>query len=512
MQPREGGSRRVAGAVIAFRTHGTRARRGAGRCAARVAGLVLLVGAAPGCFSERSFAIRPGDFRRDPEVASLRESGAGASEWLERAHARLRSLLPDNGRDALLNRDLRLADGRVVDVHAHFGLPDNLHSLWNNWRGLQNSAQVTGAVGESGRPPPWPGFQEIWIPVAEGLELAGRLGLARRGGRPIHTHCVVLLPGLLGDNGLERTRNLAAALRGAGLHALALEPRGFGRTAERYPDVYYTYGVYDAGDLLAVSEWLQQQPCVKETGLVGFSWSANVALLAAWEDGRPADDPLVPRRLRARLRPHSTAPHFRAGILAVSPVVRFEPLLDRLERDWSVLANPVLHFLQVGVRERRENRGFLGDSLSLRELIEAESRRAGFDYPGSQQDGYDYLRLLPYRGRAAGPKLDRVRAPVLILQAANDPLESAQAIADLLAGVHNPNVAGLILPGGGHNGFPAYCRAYFYSLVLHYFGAPGEHVTYCTPRVNMGVARGPGAAARRARASERAEALTSAEP
>ena len=40
---------------------------------------------------------------------------------------------------------------------------------------------------------------------------------------------------------------------------------------------------------LAVSEWLQAQPHIRRTGLVGFCSGANEALLTAWHYGRPAD-------------------------------------------------------------------------------------------------------------------------------------------------------------------------------------------------------------------------------
>ena len=73
--------------------------------------------------------------------------------------------------------------------------------------------------------------------------------------------------------------------------------------------------------------------------------------------------------------------------------------------------------------------------------------------------------------RPSGVKLNAVRVPVLIVQAANDPLDSAQSVVDMMARLDNPNVAAVVLPGGGHNGFVAYARAYYYNLILHFFGA-----------------------------------------
>lgn len=430
--------------------------------------LLLLLPAQSGCFTERSFAMRLGDFVPAEGIPGPRHL-MDARAWLSLTHAQLQGLLPSGDSRALLVEDLTVA-GESVKLRQHFGLPSRLDSLLLNLNGIEQSAQVTSDHDSSQLAPPWRGFEDIWIPVEPELRLAGRIGFAARG----DADCIVLLPGLLGDNALWRTRDLAVALRNSGLHVLALEPRGFGRTAQRYPDYAYTFGIRDIGDLLVVAEWLQRLPQVRETGLIGFSWSANLALLAAWEDNRAANDPAVSRALAALLRPVSGEPHYRAGIIAFSPVLQFEPLLDKLEKSWSLIANPVLSRLQDGIRARQSERRYVGGAGDLRRLIAQEARRAGLDSPESLSDGYDYLRLLPYRGRTPGPKLERARVPVMIVQAANDPLESAQAVADLLAGLHNPHVAGIILPGGGHNGFSAYCRSYFYSLVLRFFDiAPG---------------------------------------
>jgi len=59
--------------------------------------------------------------------------------------------------------------------------------------------------------------------------------------------------------------------------------------------------------------------------------------------------------------------------------------------------------------------------------------------------------------------------PVLIVHAANDPLAPAQEVADLFSRVKNPNVAAIILPSGGHVGFAAYNRAYYFSLIMNFF-------------------------------------------
>ena len=55
-------------------------------------------------------------------------------------------------------------------------------------------------------------------------------------------------------------------------------------------------------------------------------------------------------------------------------------------------------------------------------------------------------------------------------------LSEVENSRDLFARLYNPMVAGIILPGGGHNGFVAYSRPYFYNLMLRFFQARFEQI------------------------------------
>lgn len=456
-----------------------------------IAVLPVVLLASAGCFSERSFPARAVDLQavaRRPDAPSPRDD---ARAWLRHAHPRIEHLLPPSPAPALLTDDLFDADGRPIDVFTHFGVdPRRLHSIFGNLSGLMHTAQAAGARPAIDRPPPdWPGFEDVWIPIRPGLCLSARLGLARDSGRPRRADCIVILPGLLGDNAVLRTRHLASALRDAGLHALALELRGHGQTEARHPDVAYAFGTLEIGDLMAVAEWLQRRDDVHRTGLVGFCWSANLALIAAWEDGRRDDDPLVPERLRPFLRPRrADARHFEAGVIAFSPTLRFETILERTVVEQSRLCQPVLDALQDTVRDRMIRKRYPRPSGDLRRLIELDMARSDAPYEGSVDDGLQYLRLLPHRGLPAGDKLEAARVPVLIVHGANDPLAPAQDVAELCAPLRNPRVAAVVLPGGGHVGFAPYARSYFYSLVLSFFEAPAVHDARTTTE---GVPTGP---------------------
>lgn len=455
-------------------------RRRGRRSLAGLALVVLLTCA--GCFVERSHPLQEGDLVRLDPLPMDSSDCLTARPWLRSAHSRLAPLLPHSRPAALLTEDLLDEAGRPVDVLAHFGRKkSNLESIFGNWNGLAHTAQLSGT--DSPRdpdPPSWPGFEEVWIPVTPSLSLFGLLGWSRDdAGQVRDSDCIVILSGILGHNRTMRTRDLAMALRDSGLHAMALELRGHGQTDRRYPDVYYNFGALETDDLVAVSHWLQSQPHVRRTGLVGFCWGANQALLCAWYDGRPPNDPSITPRLAEHLREASAQGHFQAGVIAFSPVLRFEEIIEAVKVHRPVLLYPVLATLQSTIETRLRFKGhdrhpdydptkYPG---SLRKLIDYEYARSELNYPGSVEDGLQFLRFLPYQGLPDGNKLASAHYPVLIVQGSNDPLACAQDVADLIARTPNPNVAAIVLRGGGHVGFAAYARSYYYSLVINFFDA-----------------------------------------
>ncbi|MCA9243105.1 MAG: hypothetical protein KDA32_04055 [Phycisphaerales bacterium] len=428
-----------------------------------------------GCFSERSFPVRPQTVLRLTDRAEIVSDPAPANTraWLAQTHSRFARALPPLDRKALLTADLA-RDGKPVDVFKKMRCsPDNLHTIVVNLEGLEHTAQATGPDASRTEPlPEWPGFDDVWIPVREGLSVSGRLGLAQRDGRVIRANCVIILPGLLGDLAPKRTRDVAAALREAGLHVLAVENAGIGRTFQRYPGVPCTFGVLESRDLVRVAEYLQSRDEVLDTGIIGFCWGANQALLAAWEGARPRAHPSVAPEYQTWFGPVPRRPVFQAGVMAFSPVLRFEEIIAQTQsRDWGLLENPVLSKLQGTIRARFHQinvpeAGISGDLLAL---IRYEAAFAEIDFPGKVERGLDYLRLMPFGDKSAGDKWRDFDMPVVIVQGVNDPLTSAQNVADLFATVDNPNVAAVVLRGGGHIGFAPFARDYFYSLILSFF-------------------------------------------
>lgn len=415
---------------------------------------------------------------RIDENAEINPTTLTARPWLKAANEKLNGLLPEGKRKVLLTEDL-VVDGKPIDVLGQYGYRyEQLDSLFYNYDGMSYSAQATGDnFVEGNSAPPWPGFEQVWIPINDKLSLSGRLGFAKKDGEIVDSNCVVILPGIYGHNDIHRTRDVSEALVASGVHALALEMRGHGDTENRYPEVYYTFGVLETSDLMQVAEWLAAKPHILEVGLTGFCWGANQALTMAWFDSRTENHPSISPRQAPYLRPPSPEPHFKAGVMAFSPVLRFEQVMRDLRNPQEMLVHPVLCSLQGTVENRFRQKDHFktsafkpGDSpRSLRELSECEFARSELNFPEAAQDAFDFQRLLPFEGREDYGKLTRIPVPVVIVQAADDPLACGNDVAELILRTPNPNVAAIVLAGGGHVGFGPFAREYFYSMMVNFF-------------------------------------------
>lgn len=434
-------------------------------------GLLAALGLCTGCFSERAF---PAAMDRIVRVTPA-EAPRNARAWVAEVEPAIEQGLGRRAPRALTTAELVDAAGAPIDVFAAFGRdPDSLHTLLGNLSGLEDSAQATGPDSSAdAEPTPWPGFEDVIVPVDDSFAMVGRLGLARGAdGEPIASNAVIILPGLFGDLRPARTRDVAMALRASGIHTLAVDLRGMGRTQRRHPDAHYSFGILESDDLIAAAVWLQQMEWVRETGMVGFCWGANHALLTAWRAATPAKDAThLSPAARALMRPLPDEPVFRAGMLACSPVMRCEETIEATgAKQWGMLENPVLEALQGSIDNFAARRGHPDPHGSLWWIIRYEYDHVpGLDYDGAIAGALDYVRVWPHEGKTDGDKFARMSLPVLILQAANDPLTSAQYVADLAADCGNPNVAAVVLEGGGHIGFAPFARDCFYSLLVNWF-------------------------------------------
>lgn len=427
-----------------------------------------------GCvLAETSYPPSLNDLITPPAVSP--PAGRSARQWLTAAHAQFRHLLP-NDPAPLLTENLTGETQPPTDVWKYFDRkPANIGRVYNNWAGLRQSAQSGGRPYQEYDPSqPWTGFEDITLATLDGHELSGRLGWARDAtGAKLDADCIILVPGVYGHNLTLRTRDMAAALRATGFHVLAMEPRAHGQTALRHPDLPFTFGVLETCDLLAAAAWLERQPHVNETGAMGHSWGANTVLLAAWYQDRMLDDPDVGPELRKRMPVLPPGRHLQAGVIASSCIPRFEEVLDLMERPQSIVANPGINNLQNTVRRRMRDRGSDDETGSLRRLIAFEFAHSCLNYAGCVDEGLRFLRLMPYKDLPVGRKLERSRVPTWIIHSGNDPLIPVGDAADFMKGMKNPNVAALIMAGGGHVGYLPYARQYMFNMVVDFFATHG---------------------------------------
>ena len=156
-------------------------------------------------------------------------------------------------------------------------------------------------------------------------------------------------------------------------------------------------------------------------------------------------------------------------MLTFSAILDWKDIRDQADTEHSMWVEPVMYFFQRGVEGRMRYKCHPVRSGILRHLIQYEFARSFFGPSFPIEEAYRFLRVLPYKGRPHGDKLERVRVPTLIVHTINDPFASAQALANLMSFTQNPNVATLILRGGGHVGYFPYNRAYTYSLIVNFF-------------------------------------------
>lgn len=425
-----------------------------------------------------------------PRPAPLRASAPGdARRWLRQTHDALAPLLPP-GRRALTTEELGALGRAPRRLYEHFRQdPAALTSPLRNARGLYYTSVAAAGDATDGagaaEPAPWGGFRSVWVPAAEGLRLFGRLGC-----QETDADAILIAVGLFGDLDGHRYRDLSRALRARGHHVLALEMRGHGRTGAAHPGAPLTFGVLEAVDLLSAAAWVRGACPTRRVGLIGFSWGALDAVLAAWLDGDPGtSDPRDP--IGRRLPAPGARPAFDAGVLALSPVLDLVDLGERYERRAAFLSDPARYLIQKTIARYLERRGGPQDHR-VWPLVRFELARSAFglEYGDAARTLRRSLRHLRLTGAEGAAKLERVRVPLLIVHAADDPVAPAHPLGELAARVRNENVSTLLLPGSGHIGLAAQAPGYYEALIARFFDA----------------AQGPTAARRGGAADELAQA------
>ena len=439
--------------------------------------LLLLVFVLPmaGCFSPQSFPMQV-DHLVQPTSAQLSAPGGDRLDtrlWVETIHRQTAPLLPAKAREALFSNTLRDAQGRTIDIYQHFRLREaNVDALLGNLQGLEQTAQVTGPP-LGGKPSPmWTGFKRVTLPSADGWIPHARLGTPDPA-YEIPGSYVIITHGMFGSLEGPDMENHVQALRRAGHHVLAIEMRGHGQVGERSRALPITFGLRETADLLTAAQWLKTKHHAQRVGLVAFSVYGFESLLAAWLDAAPLGPADAARPILRNAPAVAAEPTFNGGMFIVSAPVGIQKMSNVFAKRWGKTEAPVKWTFQKHVENRLRE---FGDPppRSIWDFIIPELRRDGWTRAYASEtklrsDMEWYLDLRTNNWSAGTQRLELARTPILVLSAANDPLATAQDVADLFSRVNNPNIGVILLSGGGHMGFPALSANYYYSLMKAFF-------------------------------------------
>jgi len=240
---------------------------------------------------------------------------------------------------------------------------------------------------------------------------------------------VIVCHGLEGSSRAPYVQRLAAALRSAGVGAVALNFRGCSGVENRLPRLYHSG---ETGDLLHAIERLAAERPGRPLALAGFSLGGNVVAKLLGERG--GDLPPEVRAAAVFSVPFDLARCAAAidgpGLMATVYRVRFMRTLRR-----KALAKARRFPGRIDATAVRSARTF----AQFDELVTSPL--------------HGFAGALDYWTRSSsGPLIEGVRRPLLAVSAEDDPMVPVGSIP-VGAARRNPWVHLEVLPRGGHVGF-----------------------------------------------------------
>jgi predicted alpha/beta-fold hydrolase len=239
--------------------------------------------------------------------------------------------------------------------------------------------------------------------------------------------CLLLIHGLVGSLSSPYVVGTAEKGHARGFHVVRLNARNCGETEALAADSYHG-GTTE--DVLAVASELAREG-VPRVYLVGFSLGGSMALKLAGELGQDA-------------------PHWLAGVAALSPCLDFAAAAERMNADafGRLCQRRFLRALRAIVQRRSRLYGPDHGALDLAEARTIRAFDARYTAPAGGFEGVD-----DYYARASGIAFAaRVRVPALLVAARDDPLVPFSTLErPEIAG--NPGLRVLATERGGHVAF-----------------------------------------------------------
>ena len=235
---------------------------------------------------------------------------------------------------------------------------------------------------------------------------------------------VLILHGLEGSSESPYAAGMLKAVHARGWRGVLLHARGCSGEPNRLARRYHAG---ETGDLHYVVDRLRKQEPGVPIAVLGYSLGGSVLL--NWLAEARAPRPVV-------------------AAVAVSVPFDLDATADRLESGLSRLyQRHLLNRLYQAVQEKHR---CMDHPLADRLRDRPRTFRAFDDAYTAPLHGFanvaDY-----YRNASCGPKLKRIRTPVLIIQARNDPFATPQAVPP--AAALSESVMLELYPSGGHVGF-----------------------------------------------------------
>jgi hypothetical protein len=268
-----------------------------------------------------------------------------------------------------------------------------------------------------------PPTEDVVVDAEPGVQLLLRLSLQPDASAPL----LLLVHGLGGWDAASYGVATGLLAWERGWHVARMNMRGAGESAR------LSARLYNAGldlDLLAVLQALAER--VPRIGIAGFSLGGSLALLTL---GRQA--PRVPAAARA--------------LVAVSAPLDLLACVNALERP---LNRPYQRYFVRNLRASYRYRQRLHPHVLAAGLEERIRSVRQFDEAvtaplGGFRDAADY-----YARSSAGPWLERIERPTLVLNAADDPMIPLESVMRYPL-PSSGRVQREVLPTGGHVGFVA---------------------------------------------------------
>jgi predicted alpha/beta-fold hydrolase len=269
--------------------------------------------------------------------------------------------------------------------------------------------------------------EELRIPLDERHKLHGRVWWASAERAP----AVIVVHGIGGSSESRYVVRAGVALHRAGYHVVRLDLRGAGGSIVDAPSLYHA-GL--TSDLALVCEHVARDPRVSGVALFGFSGGGTMSLKLASEWGRAAPE------------------HARAIVSISAPLdyTRVAPWMDSLGR--IAYRFHVLRGLSNGARAFARLRPDLAHYRP-----EDVKRMSSFRH-------YDGTIIVPmhgfsdvdeyYAAASAGPLLDRVTLPALLVHAEDDPMVPGFTVKPWLERASS-SIDVSLSPNGGHIGWVA---------------------------------------------------------